>query len=359
MRRIAVFVSPHGFGHAARASAVMQALHRLNDDVRCDIFTTVPRWFFAESLDAPFAHHPLETDIGLVQRTSLHEDLRATAARLGEVRPGLRGCTRSVADRLERLGCSLVVSDISPLGLAAASAAGIPSVLVENFTWDWIYDRYAASCPELTPHGEAVAEVVALADLRIQATPACHGVAAALTVPPISRPPRVPRSEVRARLGVPQGAPMVLLTMGGVPWSYSSLDRLRRHPEACFVVPGGAHAAPSGGRLVTLPHRSDHYHPDLVGAADLVVGKLGYSTLAEVYHAGAVYAFVARHSFPESEPLTRFVLAHMPSFLLDEQTFASCRWVDRLDELLGLARQSAPSHPNGADQTARAILELL
>jgi len=31
--RIAFFISPHGYGHAARAAAVMEALHRLDPEV--------------------------------------------------------------------------------------------------------------------------------------------------------------------------------------------------------------------------------------------------------------------------------------------------------------------------------------
>ena len=48
----------------------------------------------------------------------------------------------------------LVVSDAPPLGCAAAAAAGIPSVVITNFTWDWIYEGYAAhlaGAPELLP----------------------------------------------------------------------------------------------------------------------------------------------------------------------------------------------------------------
>jgi hypothetical protein len=37
--RYAVFVSPHGYGHAARASGVMEALNRHNG-ARFEIFTT-------------------------------------------------------------------------------------------------------------------------------------------------------------------------------------------------------------------------------------------------------------------------------------------------------------------------------
>lgn len=53
-RCIAYFVSPHGFGHAARSCAIMSALQAREPGIGLEIFTTVPRWFFAESLAAAF-----------------------------------------------------------------------------------------------------------------------------------------------------------------------------------------------------------------------------------------------------------------------------------------------------------------
>jgi hypothetical protein len=38
--RIACFVSSHGFGHAARASAIMEAVTEKNSSICFDIFTT-------------------------------------------------------------------------------------------------------------------------------------------------------------------------------------------------------------------------------------------------------------------------------------------------------------------------------
>jgi hypothetical protein len=85
MLKICSVVSAHGYGHAARACAVMDALSRQQPDLGFEILTTVPEWFFAQSLRAKFAVHCIETDVGLVQRTPLEEDLAATVHRLDEV----------------------------------------------------------------------------------------------------------------------------------------------------------------------------------------------------------------------------------------------------------------------------------
>ena len=77
-RRVAFFISPHGFGHAARAASVMEALAEIESSLQFDIFTTVPDWFFANSNSFGYQYHRLETDIGLIQKTPFEEDLPAT-----------------------------------------------------------------------------------------------------------------------------------------------------------------------------------------------------------------------------------------------------------------------------------------
>jgi hypothetical protein len=87
-KRIAYFVSPHGFGHAARAAAVMEAVCEMDPAVHFDIFTTVPGWFFDDSLKAAgFTYHQLTTDLGLVQKTAFEVDLDETLRRLNSFFP--------------------------------------------------------------------------------------------------------------------------------------------------------------------------------------------------------------------------------------------------------------------------------
>ena len=111
--RIAYFISPHGYGHAARAAAVMEAIRELDPTVALDVFTSVPRWFFRDSLSGDFEYHDLLTDIGMVQRTPMEADLPETLRRLNRFLPFRQSRLTDLADRLRKKGCTLVVSDIS------------------------------------------------------------------------------------------------------------------------------------------------------------------------------------------------------------------------------------------------------
>jgi UDP:flavonoid glycosyltransferase YjiC (YdhE family) len=362
LKRLGCFVSPHGFGHAARCCAVIEALRERLRDLRCDIFTTVPEWFFTDSLGADFELHRLHTDVGMVQRGPLEEDPRQTRQAVERL---LRFDEPSVADvarELDRLRCDLVLADISPLGVAAAHQAGIPSVLVENFTWDWIYQAYLDEEPELAPLSRQLTRIYAQVDLRIQAVPFCQTVARARQVAPIARRLRNDRQTTRARLGVEPEERVILLTMGGVGWEEAANKRRdvvgaeAMPPGVVLLLPGAVARPQRHGGDLTLPFRLPLPHPDLVAAADLIIGKLGYGTVAEAYQAGSPMAYLSRRRFPESAVLATFATAELSCLPLEEEDLARGHWIERLDELLSLRRRSRAA-ARGAEQAAAAILE--
>lgn len=354
---IAYFISPHGFGHAARAAAVMAAIHNRRPTLRFEIFSLVPEWFFSESLAGPFGYHPLLTDIGLVQKTSLAEDLPETERRLADFLPFEPAKIQPLADLVTSLGCRLVMCDIAPLGLAVARAAGLPSALVENFTWDWIYEGYLPAAPGLAEQIAYLRTVFASADYHLQTEPVCRPEPQAdLTVPPISRRVRTPASSIRQRLGLPNSAQLALLTMGGTPWQYTFLEQLEQQTGTYFIFPGGGEKQVVRRNLLFLPNHASFFHPDLINAVDAVVGKVGYSTLAELYQAGVPYGYVLRPQFRESLVLENFITANMNSLAITEAEFETGEWLAKLPELLDLPRMER-REANGADQVAAFILE--
>ena len=100
--------------------------HRL-PQVEFDIFTTVPQWFFSDSLGEQFNYHNFNSDIGLVQVTPFSEDLPATVSALNQA---LKVAHRQIEQAVAILrggDAQLVVCDIAPLGIEVAQAAGLPA----------------------------------------------------------------------------------------------------------------------------------------------------------------------------------------------------------------------------------------
>jgi hypothetical protein len=352
---LAYFVTPHGFGHAARASAIMASITELNSNIHFEIFTQVPDWFFAASRPGSYTYHDCISDVGLAQKTPLTEDLGLTIERLANLFPFRPDNLAVLKGEIQRSDCRLVLCDIAPLGIAAADAAGIPSILIENFTWDWIYQGYLAEEPRFQDSIEYLHKVFSSADYHIQTGPVCKTLPGShLTTQPVSRKPRTPAGEIRLRLGIRPADKVVLISMGGIEGEYQFIQKLLDFPGIYFIIPGAGQTMRVEKNLVFLPHHSDFYHPDLMAASDMVIGKAGYSTLAEAYWAGIPFAYVARQRFPESAVMAEFIQSSIGGFEIPAEDFQDANWISRLPEWLSRPRLQRQL-PNGADQAAQFI----
>jgi hypothetical protein len=356
--KIAYFISSHGFGHAARASGVMAAIHEIDPLVRFEIFTESPYWFFKNSISGPFSYHFHLTDIGMVQKTPLHEDFTGTLQLLKGFLPFDDYEISDLAGMVRRLGCRLVICDIAPMGITVAQEAGVPSVLVENFTWDWVYAGYSSYGYDIDSHIKYLKNIFQAVDYHIQVEPVCSHLDAHFTASPVSRKTRMSPKDIRAALGVPISGKIVMVTMGGVPERFGFLDKLAVESGVYFVIPGAGDSLKASDNVILLPQDSEFFHPDLINASDAVIGKVGYSTLAEVYHAGVPFGYITRPKFLESEILARFIMNEMKGFSIDEREFQEGKWVTAVPELLALPRIHR-NGPNGAEQVAGFVLSIL
>jgi hypothetical protein len=352
--RLGCCVSAHGFGHAARTAAVIQALAG-QAPLHCTLVSQVPSWFFKNTLPCPFTHFPWQTDVGLVQQTALREDLSATVRELSQFYPLRQEQVARVAEVFAH--CDLVLCDIAPLGIAAARQAGVPSVLLENFTWDWLYEGYLEHDPGFRPFLSCLRDLNQLADYHIQAIPVCAPGPCDLLAGPIARRIGSGRGEVRKKLGVAAGQRLVLVSLGGLGMAGISLRLPDNDHDTLYLIAGQTAKFQGQKHVRILPPDSDLEHQDLVAACDAVIGKVGYSTLAEVYQAQVPFGYIPRQGFRESGPLINFIRREMAGLEISEQELAEVSLADRI---LSLCRLTPPPRrlPDGAAQCAAFLAAL-
>ena len=353
----AFFISPHGFGHAARACAVMSAIARRYPSAHFDIFTRVPVWFFQQSFDAQvhFEYHELLTDVGFVQASSMVENYGATIDALERLYPLTPELVSDIGTILRERSIRLVLCDISVLGIEAARAVGIPSVLVENFTWDWIYEEYVNVEPRFSRFVQYLGPLYGRASLRVQAEPVCQRFDDLPAVAPIARLRRAKEGAVREALNIDKDAPMVLCTMGGIPGSFSFVPALAARKDVFFVLAGCELFDGLPNNVRAISHRSNFYHPDLMAAADAVVGKVGYSTVAEAYYGRTQFLYIPRPLFAESAVMERFVASELRGRSIEAGSFDDGSWVELVPSIL---ERPAPLSLVGDEGVGR-LLELL
>ncbi len=354
--KVAYFITPHGFGHASRACAVMNAVNKTLPNVAFEIFTEVPIELFQESLGSFFSYNSLLTDIGLVQKSPFEEDIPQTIEKLNNFLPFSDSLIENVSQKIK--DCNLVICDVCAMGIVVAKKNNIPSILIENFTWDWIYEGYVKKYPEFAPFIKYLKDIYRGADSHIQTEPVCDSVPSSVKTLPVSRKPRVSVSNIRSSLNIPIGKKMVLITMGGIKTEYNFIQQLTKETDIHFVIPGGYNSIKTDGNVTFLPFHSRFYHPDLINASDGVIGKNGYSTVAEVYASNVPLGYVSREDFRESKQIEKFIEKNMNSFSISMDNFEKCLWMDDLRHVMSKKKRNE-KRENGSYKIAELICRLL
>jgi L-arabinokinase len=361
---VVFYISGHGFGHASRQIEALNALGARRPDLDIIVRTSAPRWLFDRTARTPITLVPGECDTGAVQVDSLRLDAAQTIQHADAFYRTIDARTQDEARLLRKHDARLVIADAPPLGCVAAAAVGIPSVVVTNFTWDWIYEGYAAelaAAPDLLP---AIRKAYRQAEAAWR-LPMHGGFATFDTIvelPFIARHARHPRDVVRRTLGLPANVPLVLSSFGGYGVSgfdVARLDCLATHgvilthrgtDDALVNPPAGLYQISESAL-----YGSGLRYEDLVAAVDVVATKPGYGIVAECIANQTAILYTSRGHFVEYDVL----VAQMPRYLrcgfIGHDDLFAGRWKESLDRILALSPPPERPATNGADVMAEMI----
>jgi len=359
------YVSGHGFGHAARATQVVNALARLEPAAPVVIRASVPEWFLRASLQTPAEISPCETDTGVVQHDGLSIDEDETARRAAAFYAGFDAHVERERRLLASLGATLVVGDIPPLAFAAAHAAGIPSIAISNFTWDWIYaglpgfDRLAPGVRQQIADANAMATLA----LRLPFHGGFESMRRVDDVPLVARHASAEREDTRRRLRLSDTRPVVLATFGGhsgtIPLDRAADSGSFQLVATDYEVGHGAPAHPNL-RVVSADEltRTELTYTDLLAACDVVVTKLGYGIVSECIANHVALLYSPRGRFVEQDAFMREMPAVLRCRMIDQDDLKNGRWADSIEALLEQPAPASSMATDGAAITAAKILEL-
>jgi hypothetical protein len=304
---LAAYVSGHGFGHLMRLCEVLRAVRARAPSLPVALVGSVAAAIAAREVPPPFTLRHARTDVGLAQQDALVIDEARTAEWCRGFDATWDARVADEAAFLRASGARAVLGDIPPLAFAAAARAGIPSVALGNFSWDWIYRHLAAREPSLDAAADRAAGAYRAADLLL-ALPFAGPFSAFRRIEEVgfvARRPRVGRAEARARLGL-DGRPAVLVSFGGVGLPGLTRDAVGQDPGFQFLFPEEL-----------PPARLDAAglgYVDVVGAADVLVTKPGYGIVTDAIGAGTAIVYTERGDFPEYPIMVR----EMPRWLACE-----------------------------------------
>jgi hypothetical protein len=348
--RLAFYITGHGFGHATRAIAVMLAIHRQAPAVHFHIRSAAPAWVFNAYLPAIYTHTPVRTDVGALEKNILDTDIEQTVANARAFYADIEPVIQSEAAFLRQQRIDTVLFDVPPVAAEIARLAGIPSIAIGNFTWDYIYD----ACPGLEAIADQLRAWQAHATLALQ-TPMGHDLTAfprREAIPLIARQSTADRAALRRELELKaENGLVLLLAFRGM--DLGALGFACDDPSITLLSFGELPGAPN---VRVLDDQWQRRFTDVLSASDLVLSKPGYGIISECYANRRPLLHLPRTRFAE----TPLLLDWMNHWLPNQQITPADLQAGRLPSL---ARDLAARHhpwndqpTNGAEVAATRIL---
>ncbi|XP_078443195.1 L-arabinokinase-like isoform X2 [Wolffia australiana] len=314
----AYYVTGHGFGHATRVVEVARHLIAAGHVVY--IVTGAPDFVFTSEIQSPNLHiRKVLLDSGSVQLDALTVDRLGSLEKYSQTAVLPRASILATeAEWLKSIKCDLVVSDVVPIACRAAYDAGINSVCVTNFSWDFIYAQYIMDAGR---HHRSIvwqiAEDYSHCEFLIRLPGYCPMPAFrdAIDVPLVVRQLHKSRQQVREDLGVGENTKLLIFNFGGQVCGSSENQEL----------------PPNFIKLA-----KDVYTPDLMAACDCMLGKIGYGNVSEALAYRVPFIFVRRDYFNE-EPFLRNMLEYYHCGVeMIRRDFLTGHWEAYIDRAISL-----------------------
>jgi hypothetical protein len=319
-----------------------------------------PAWLFPEAAGLlPTQAWPF--DMGVVQRDGLELDIDETRRRWIEFDAAFDERADVEARHLAEAGLDVALGDIPPLGFEAAARAGIPSLAMGNFGWDWIYAAWPGFDAAVRRVRSAYARAGLLLRMELHAAgddafPAFRRI---VDVPLVARPASAHAvAAARQRLELADHLRPVLLSFGGIEVSRLDLAALGRWERYVFLMPSSSATSDLPPNVRQLPRTGVDYAA-LVAACNAVITKPGYGIVADCLANRAPVLYTDRGPFREY-PVLAGALERLGPARYVPSADVRRGWVGpHLDALLAQSRQWQPLRLDGAQVIADELARFL
>jgi hypothetical protein len=355
VKRILFYISGHGYGHATRIMEVIKQVRRQEPETEIHIQTDAPPWLFSLSLANGYRLISKNCDTGAVQQTSFEVDARATLESFSAFHQTWDKRIPEEVDYIKNNGIEIVVGDIPPLAFLAALKAGVPSIAIANFSWDWIYQPYVENHTEFSWVIDVIRSTYKKADLLLRLP--FYGDLGAFRsirdIPLIAGKATESPKAMREKLAVDPDARVVLVALRKADLDMVDLRQLAKLTDYIFIF---LHRVPHSPIFHSIAPNAFAF-PSLVAASDLVATKPGYGIVAECLTNGTPMLYTSRQEFLEYDVLAQGIEELKLGILLPPEDFFAGNWGELINRILENCPGDWSGRPvDGAEVAARIIL---
>lgn len=299
--KIALYVTSHGFGHASRMCALTIELMKFGCE--CYIISDRPEFLFP--VENSLCHHVnRQTDTGMFQDNWKTPDVEATFIALQEFWSKKDEFIQREKEFLRNEGIDFVIVDIPPLPIVAAKELNLPVLAITNFDWYFNYNEVVTDQTEESIK-QIIAEIYAIYQtcdksyiLPFSNFKSVESLPNQVQCGNLAKLSKPNREKICQEFKLDKSKKLALITFGGITSDISYFETLTANKEYIFLTNSPIGEADN---VVLLPRNYDYSL--LISSCDVVITKVGYSTLAETCGAGTYLCYAGRDNFPEDEPL--------------------------------------------------------
>ena len=348
-------ISGHGFGHAAQLIPILNELGRQLPGLTAILRSSVPASFFHDRLMIPWSLQSVQQDVGCVQRGPLDIDLPATWEAHREFHASWETRMAIETQALAAAAPTVVLADTPYLAVSAGRHAGIPAIVVGNFTWSDVLRCFDATSSEDHNIVRAIERSYADADMALRIAPglSLSGVRKVVDVGPIADPAQSQREQLRSSLGITESERLILVGFGGIPLVTLPWNQMERIEGYHFLVDGLERVSPHIHPLSSVPFS----FKTALASVDVVMTKPGYGTIVEAVALGLPVVYVRRYNFADEAPLVEFLHAHGQGRELSRGDFVSGNWRPVLEAITGIKTTRGHAPMTGVVDASKALLK--
>ncbi|MCW5799542.1 MAG: hypothetical protein LZF60_180012 [Nitrospira sp.] len=345
-------ISGHGYGHAAQVVPVLNALGRLVPNLKALLRTAVPAEFFEPRLTIPWELSSSQQDIGCIQNGPLTIDVAGTWSAHRAMHADWEKKIEAEAALIRQACPTLVLSDVSHLGVAAGAAAGIPTIGMCSLSWDLVLKPFVD--PAEPAHAAIISQIreaYASADCFLRVAPglAVTAFRQMRDVGPIAEPTEPQTAILRHAVGAKVSEKVVLVGFGGIALTSPPFDHMEAMHGFRFLFDG---PVPHGLSRVSSLSAVGLPFKHILASVDLVLTKPGYGTTVESVALGIPLVYVRRYNFADEQSLVDYLERHGRGAELSLEAFHQGQWEPAIREALAQSPATPPPPLAGAHDAA-------
>ncbi len=281
MKRIAYYISDHGYGHASRSVALIRKLIEKLKNIEIYVKSSYPLKFLRNSLinNSEIKFQRVKNDFGYVSDENIEINPKKIENRYKNWQSTWESYIFKEKEFCKSRKIDLVISDIAPQPFIVSDELGIPSIGISNFTWYEIYEDIFKEIEKLKKLKKAYqkANIGLILPLETDLDPFNRRQKIGL----ISRENNKNYQTVREEMGASENEIIIYF---GVGKSYFN----NRKSEIQFpdeLREDYSVLVSSGYNLIDNPDyiipEDETESQDYIGACDLIISKFGYGVVSE------------------------------------------------------------------------------